>query len=72
MNNTTLPSDDYFEILLQKLRKLKLLLLKIETGIQDGEPINKISDNIKKAKKLRDECESLKQDIKYQINKNIH
>lgn len=72
MNNTTLPSDDYFEVLQQKLKNLRLLLQKIERGIQEGEPIKKISGNIKKAQKLRDECESLKHDIKYQINKNIH
>lgn len=72
LNKNTLPTDDDFCELKQKLQQLKQLLQEIENGIKNGETVKTLKAHIERAKQLRNECDRIKCDIQCKIIKNIH
>lgn len=72
LNKNTLPTDDDFCELEQKLQQLKQLLQEIEKGIKNGGTVKTFKTDIERAKQLRNECDILKNNIQYKIKKNTH
>lgn len=72
LNKNTLPTDDDFCELEQKLQQLKQLLQEIEHGIKNGGTVKTFKTHIERAKQIRNECDGLKRDIQRKIRKNIH